>query len=56
MRKLVRVVGASVDGRIAGPAGEIGFYPVTGDVVAGNVSASTHLHGGSLISGGRPRS
>lgn len=34
MRRLVYVVGASVDGFIAGPAGEIDFYPVTDDVVA----------------------
>ena len=34
MRKLVYVVGASVDGQIAGPGGEIDFYPVTEDVVA----------------------
>ena len=34
MRRLVYVVGASVDGFIAGPAGEVDFYPVTEDVVA----------------------
>jgi dihydrofolate reductase len=34
VRRLVYVVGASVDGFIAGPAGEIDFYPVTDDVVA----------------------
>jgi dihydrofolate reductase len=34
MRKLVYVVGASVDGFIAGPDGEVDFYPVTPDVVA----------------------
>lgn len=34
MRKLVYVVGASVDGYIAGPADEIDFYPLTDDVVA----------------------
>jgi dihydrofolate reductase len=34
VRRLVYVVGASVDGFIAGPAGEIDFYPVTPDVVA----------------------
>jgi dihydrofolate reductase len=30
----VYVVGATVDGFIAGPAGEIDFYPLTDDVVA----------------------
>ena len=34
MRRLVYVVGASVDGFIAGPSGEVDFYPVTPDVVA----------------------
>jgi len=34
VRRLVYVVGASVDGFIAGPAGEVDFYPVTEDVVA----------------------
>jgi dihydrofolate reductase len=34
MRKVVYVVGASVDGFIAGPGGEVDFYPVTADVVA----------------------
>lgn len=34
MRRLVYVVGASVDGFIAGPGGEVDFYPVTEDVVA----------------------
>jgi len=34
VRRLVYVVGASVDGFIAGPAGEVDFYPVTDDVVA----------------------
>ena len=34
MRRLVYVVGSSVDGFIAGPSGEIDFYPVTEDVVA----------------------
>jgi dihydrofolate reductase len=34
VRALVYVVGASVDGFIAGPAGEVDFYPVTDDVVA----------------------
>jgi dihydrofolate reductase len=31
---LVYVVGASVDGFIAGPGGEVDFYPVTADVAA----------------------
>jgi len=34
MRKLVYVVGATVDGFIAGPAGELDFFPLTDDVVA----------------------
>ena len=34
MRRLVYVVGASVDGFIAGPAGEVDFYPLTDDVLA----------------------
>lgn len=34
MGRLVYVVGATVDGFIAGPAGEIDFYPLTDDVVA----------------------
>jgi dihydrofolate reductase len=34
VRTLVYVVGASVDGFIAGPRGEVDFYPVTDDVVA----------------------
>ena len=34
MRRLVYVVGATVDGFIAGPAGEIDFYPLTDDVIA----------------------
>ena len=34
LRRLVYVVGATVDGFIAGPAGEIDFYPLTDDVVA----------------------
>jgi len=34
VRRLVYAVGASVDGFIAGPAGELDFYPVTDDVVA----------------------
>lgn len=34
MRRLVYVVGTSVDGRIAGPGGEVDFYPVTDDVLA----------------------
>ena len=34
VRRLVYVVGASVDGFIAGPGGEVDFYPVTPDVVA----------------------
>ena len=34
MRRLVYVVEASVDGFIAGPGGEVDFYPVTPDVLA----------------------
>ena len=34
MRRLVYVVGASVDGFIAGPGGEVDFYPLTPDVLA----------------------
>jgi dihydrofolate reductase len=34
VRRLVYVVATSVDGRIAGPAGETDFYPLTDDVVA----------------------
>jgi dihydrofolate reductase len=34
VRKLVYVVGTSVDGCIAGPEGEVDFYPVTEDVLA----------------------
>lgn len=34
MRRLVYVVGSSVDGRIAGTAGEVDFYPLTDDVLA----------------------
>jgi len=30
----VYVVGASVDGFIAGPGGEVDFYPLTSDVLA----------------------
>lgn len=34
MRRLVYVVGSSVDGYIAGPGGEVDFYPLTDDVLA----------------------
>jgi dihydrofolate reductase len=34
VRRLVYVVGASIDGCIAGPGGEVDFYPVTADVAA----------------------
>lgn len=34
VRKLVYFIGASVDGFIAGPSGEVDFYPVTADVAA----------------------
>ncbi|WP_328390069.1 dihydrofolate reductase family protein [Nocardia sp. NBC_00416] len=32
MRKLVYYVGVSLDGYIAGPAGEVDFYPLAGDM------------------------
>jgi dihydrofolate reductase len=34
MRKLVYYVGVSLDGRIAGPAGEVDFFPVGDDLLA----------------------
>ncbi|MFI0406944.1 dihydrofolate reductase family protein [Actinomadura sp. 3N508] len=34
MRKLVYYVGVSIDGYIAGPAGEVDFYPVSDDMMA----------------------
>src|SRR5690606_9468358 len=33
MRKLTYYVGASIDGYIAGPGGEVDFYPVAGDMM-----------------------
>jgi dihydrofolate reductase len=47
VRRLVYVVGASVDGFIAGPAGEVDFYPVTPDVVtmlAGELADTLPAH------------
>ena len=47
MRRLVYVVGASVDGFIAGPSGEIDFYPLTPDVVtllAGELADTLPAH------------
>ncbi|HEX5742074.1 MAG TPA: dihydrofolate reductase family protein [Pilimelia sp.] len=38
MRTLTYVVGATIDGFIAGPAGEADFFPVTDDVVAALVA------------------
>ncbi|GGK18005.1 deaminase [Pilimelia terevasa] len=38
MRTLTYVVGATIDGFIAGPAGEVDFFPVTDDVVAALVA------------------
>lgn len=34
MRKLVYFIGVSIDGVMAGPAGEVDFYPLTPDMVA----------------------
>jgi dihydrofolate reductase len=34
MRKLVYYIGSTIDGYIAGPAGEYGFYPLGDDVLA----------------------
>lgn len=34
MRKLVYYIGVSIDGRIAGPGGEVDFYPVGSDAAA----------------------